>query len=532
MNNYDDCMDVVYWKQKTSASKMIPTQLGVCGFKYEGGKLLCYPYNMYIYPLDHPAHRSSFITNVGSFNFLAQHNFDFNKWIYEGVGFFPEKEYQRYEEATRNAILNSDNEEFKNAEYFSNDAIIYCNSKFIEIRDWYLKSMKDGNIGEENELKINLTLTPYKYFHALSKKLPKMFPNIEAEGKKFETEVISDNFTKELYLKVKIVETEKDQDEIDKYDKLRNSLYRNLQQYLNFKKLRNMTDTQVYEDVIQILPDDSPQELRLQLKNLLIEDKIKLETILTQNEACRPIEYLSEQLVNSFPHREKSIVSLLSELHKPIITHNGMIDCLHLYDKFIDRLPSDTSAFKQNFSEAFPNLYDTKYILKSCVSLSSHFAHQRMTSLGQAYQIVMNSEHFSPNDHIEIADEIRQKVPDHEAMYEFNSLASHEAGYDAMMTGVLFHKLAKFISGSNAQLEDEFSLLNIMYKNRIPLARRTPINLNAKTTEGDGIVSEPAQSAQGDSSSESLSDQSPQSDQTDESVSRSHPEALTAHNKL
>ena len=126
---------------------------------------------MYIYPLDHPALQSTFLTGVSSFTFLSQHNFDFNKWVYEGVGFFPEKEFEKYKEKTRNAIIHDDGEDFKNAEFFSNDAIVYCNSKFIEIRDW-VKDCKEKN-DFRKELRVDLMLTPYKYFNALMKKLPK-----------------------------------------------------------------------------------------------------------------------------------------------------------------------------------------------------------------------------------------------------------------------------------------------------------------------------------------------------------------------
>ena len=146
-------------------------QLGVCGFKYDQKKLTCYPYNFYIYPFDHPAYQSTFLTSVGSFDFLSKHNFDFNKWVYEGVGFLAKGEFEKYEERRREAIVSGEGEEFKNADFFTSDTIIYCNSKFIEIRDWVKECEATGDFTKE--LKVDLTLTPYKYFNTLMRKLPR-----------------------------------------------------------------------------------------------------------------------------------------------------------------------------------------------------------------------------------------------------------------------------------------------------------------------------------------------------------------------
>ena len=71
-----------------------------------------------------------------------------------------------------------------------------------------------------------------------------------------------------------------------------------------------------------------------------------------------------------------------------------------------------------------------------------------------------------------------------------------------MMTGVLFYKLMNFLTDSSefnsgnqfsidknieSIFEDSFSPINTMYRNRIPLSRRTPINLNLKTIKNDGV---------------------------------------------
>ena len=39
---------------------------------------------------------------------------------------------------------------------------------------------------------------------------------------------------------------------------------------------------------------------------------------------------------------------------KPIITHNGFLDLLHLYNNFVGPLPEKNEDFKQKFLSVFP----------------------------------------------------------------------------------------------------------------------------------------------------------------------------------
>ena len=52
---------------------------------------------MYIFPFDHYTHPTRFVSEVGSLGFLAKHNFDFNKWVYEGVGYVKQNKMDEYE---------------------------------------------------------------------------------------------------------------------------------------------------------------------------------------------------------------------------------------------------------------------------------------------------------------------------------------------------------------------------------------------------------------------------------------------------
>lgn len=149
---------------------MLPMQIGICGFKHENNTLSCYPFNFYIFPFEHSAYARVFYSNVGSLSFLSHNNFDFNKWVYEGVGFIAKDQYESYQNALDKQKERQEEIE-RTVDPSSNDTVIYCNSKFLEIRDWIKQCELEKNF--DKVLKIDLSMTPFKYFHGLQKNLPK-----------------------------------------------------------------------------------------------------------------------------------------------------------------------------------------------------------------------------------------------------------------------------------------------------------------------------------------------------------------------
>ena len=141
-------------------------QIGICPCKYSNKTLICSPFNFYIYPLEHSAFSRKFISDAGSLIFLSQNNFDFNKWVYEGIGFIAQKQLEKYNLAAE--MKKMEQEQLKlSIDPTSNDTIVYWNSKFLEIRDWIKKWVKDNDYS--TPLIIDLKLTPFKYFYGLAK---------------------------------------------------------------------------------------------------------------------------------------------------------------------------------------------------------------------------------------------------------------------------------------------------------------------------------------------------------------------------
>lgn len=59
------------------------------------------------------------------------------------------------------------------------------------------------------------------------------------------------------------------------------------------------------------------------------------------------------------------IIEQLVKMKKPIVTHNGLLDILHLFNSFVGPLQETADDFKRDFGRNFPQLYDTKYIFNS-----------------------------------------------------------------------------------------------------------------------------------------------------------------------
>lgn len=62
------------------------------------------------------------------------------------------------------------------------------------------------------------------------------------------------------------------------------------------------------------------------------------------------------------PRHATNVLSALRDSRLPLIFHNGLLDLLHLHDKFVGDLPSDHAAFGKAWLQNFPLMYDTRLI--------------------------------------------------------------------------------------------------------------------------------------------------------------------------
>ena len=102
-NHPTDTMAFRYWKYRENIRRFLPTQMGICGFKYHESeeRLECYPFNIYLLPYTFEnlaGLEQTFNVSLSSFNFLAKNKFDFNRLFYESVGYLSHHDYETYKQ--------------------------------------------------------------------------------------------------------------------------------------------------------------------------------------------------------------------------------------------------------------------------------------------------------------------------------------------------------------------------------------------------------------------------------------------------
>ena len=72
--------------------------MGVCSFKHASGVLSCSPFNFHLMPHSYQdmGIDSTFMIEQQAFEFLQEHNFDFNRLFYDSVGYLSFMNYERF----------------------------------------------------------------------------------------------------------------------------------------------------------------------------------------------------------------------------------------------------------------------------------------------------------------------------------------------------------------------------------------------------------------------------------------------------
>lgn len=126
------------------------------------------------------------------------------------------------------------------------------------------------------------------------------------------------------------------------------------------------------------------------------------------------------------------VLELLALSGKLVVGHNMLLDIMHLLSQFVDDLPKDYIEFKSMVRAGFPNLIDTKVL--ACDSMIKDTL--TSTALGPLLkQLQGRPSCVPPVEH------------DPGYGYDVNAAKFHEAGYDALVTGMCFmglcHQLGK-----------------------------------------------------------------------------------------
>jgi poly(A)-specific ribonuclease len=80
-----------YEELQQSSEAFVINQFGLSAFRWEEDSktFVAKTFNFYTFPRPFEEYQPRFLSEAGSLQFLSEHNFDFNKWIYGGIPYMP-----------------------------------------------------------------------------------------------------------------------------------------------------------------------------------------------------------------------------------------------------------------------------------------------------------------------------------------------------------------------------------------------------------------------------------------------------------
>uniref|UniRef100_A0A914XEC8 Uncharacterized protein n=1 Tax=Plectus sambesii TaxID=2011161 RepID=A0A914XEC8_9BILA len=140
------------------------------------------------------------------------------------------------------------------------------------------------------------------------------------------------------------------------------------------------------------------------------------------------------------------IVHAIIDARVPLIGHNCLIDFLYLYQYLLADLPESYESWKRTFAQPFPVVFDTRLLAtRNKDKLSLHGVNSySLESLGTYFAQSVSASHFGrqqPDLRLSDAAKKRYQCGAH----------YHEAGYDALMTGQVFLRMAYFAALQSAK---------------------------------------------------------------------------------
>lgn len=162
-------------------------------------------------------------------------------------------------------------------------------------------------------------------------------------------------------------------------------------------------------------------------------------------------ERRERELVDKIGFRH--IFKALSDSGKPCVAHNSFADFLFLLATFQGQLPPHVDEFRTMLHAAFPVIYDTKHLSRDPVFPRERFEN---TSLGALYDeysgqaadggrackvtLPLGFHAYAPQTLLKSKGKGSASA----------ATAAHEAGYDALMTGVVFLNLVRELGAARA----------------------------------------------------------------------------------
>ncbi|KAF9584686.1 hypothetical protein BGW38_005583, partial [Lunasporangiospora selenospora] len=131
----------------------------------------------------------------------------------------------------------------------------------------------------------------------------------------------------------------------------------------------------------------------------------------------------------------RTVIEMLIMSQKPIVGHNIVVDLAYILAQFVGPLPETMEGYKKMIHDNFPTVIDTKYIGSTAIALKG-LAYD--SSLG-GLEGMTHSVPFSGMPRVTLD----YRHANYGALNVQNM--SHEAGYDAYITGIILVKMLSYI---------------------------------------------------------------------------------------
>ncbi|XP_069669242.1 pre-piRNA 3'-exonuclease trimmer-like isoform X2 [Periplaneta americana] len=356
-----------YKKLRLSIEQFLVMEVGITTFrciedeyKFEANR-----YTFYIFPRSFASVDNKFMCQASSLEFLCQNNFDFNKFVYDGIPYLNKQQEVHIRKELNEGSL------FRNVERtFSMEDEKCVQALCSRVAEWCASAVLGDVLHPED---VVLCQGDERLSYVMHKELRQRFPNIWTYPEKG---------------RVRIEKVSENQRKI-------------LEENMN-------SDKSLEEDIMDSLLGFS------------------------------------------------RLFKLLTELKKPIVGHNLLVDLMIMYNQFHEHLPTHLTHFKKKIHSLFPVIYDTKFLsfeLKKLLKKEDTWDSNVLSNLylffkyGRGRHIVLMSPLIQLQN--ENDQDTQLKVPKCSATGAENydpsqelDVKFHEAGWDSYCTGYCFIRMA------------------------------------------------------------------------------------------
>mmetsp|Transcript_16781 Transcript_16781/g.36072 ORF Transcript_16781/g.36072 Transcript_16781/m.36072 type:complete len:621 (-) Transcript_16781:134-1996(-) len=419
-------IDRCYSAHREGAQTFLPVQVGICAARRDPEKSkkngaahwILSPVSIYVFPRDAPGSERHFSVSAATLTFLHDNGFDFNEWVHRGLGWLrpaDEEErrrgvQQRIDEVTRlkqsaapaAAPLDGVAADTEPIDISNEADRVVIDDARKQIREWLSQATQVSlEIPMESAFQRLLMHT------VIAKEFPQVFSHSSRRG--------SERFL---------------------------CVYK--------------SQAEVYDE----------QLVALQREMQTIDDEVGVRSLLDE----------------------------VTRGSKPLVGHNCFYDFLHLYQTFYNDLPENIQEFKGSWLQLFPQTLDTKYLAEAHELLVSLQPPATLKGLCDFMAQASSSTQGTPGGPVPVTFEVRAlpgvdyhlpfmkgsndsassssssssstaapassssggggsssstsaaAMPEGDGEAEENRDASHEAGFDALMTSVvLIHQLGQIL---------------------------------------------------------------------------------------